>query len=395
MKRNRPSCQTQQTPDLDAALDKLIRLARGLEHACCRSEDRHWEAQLARLIDHLLADNDETTLTAALDHLYKAREPAYEALVDMVENRTEAHHTARANLTHLLFAVPILVWSRFAIPFGSINPRHLDTLRTQLQQQIFAEGAQLTLVNYLYSPDQLPQGYCSTQQLGKQLVQCAAKKQDLQLDPAQFPETASFLSDTRYLLGVVSVAADAALFRWQENHADNQRSDILQRWQTQGSTALRPLLPGCTLELLLPQSYHAACRQAERLSRAFSLRASIGYLGSAMNLAASQLRAIIAPFHGQSLEEYRVGFTRLNSNQVIHGLVWALLDAEDENTDIPAQIETLLRELGVGEVLHIDHRLPVEYCDDCGTPLYPNPEAEAVHLEMPEELFESMPRHLH
>ncbi|MBP9800923.1 MAG: DUF2863 family protein, partial [Sterolibacterium sp.] len=58
-------------------------------------------------------------------------------------------------------------------------------------------------------------------------------------------------------------------------------------------------------------------------------------------------------------------------------------------------IEAELRGLGIGEILHIDHRLPVEYCDDCGTPLYANPEGEPVHAEMPEEQAEAAPRHLH
>jgi hypothetical protein len=27
----------------------------------------------------------------------------------------------------------------------------------------------------------------------------------------------------------------------------------------------------------------------------------------------------------------------------------------------------------------------MEFCDDCGAPLFPNPEAELVHAEMPEQ----------
>ena len=42
----------------------------------------------------------------------------------------------------------------------------------------------------------------------------------------------------------------------------------------------------------------------------------------------------------------------------------------------------------------LDHRLPLEYCDDCGAPLYPNPDGEPVHAELPEEEA-SVPRHLH
>jgi hypothetical protein len=112
-------------------------------------------------------------------------------------------------------------------------------------------------------------------------------------------------------------------------------------------------------------------------------------------MAASQLRAIVAPYYDRELEEYRIGFTRTDSGDVIHGVVWPMLDSEDDATDTAAQIEAVLREAGVGEVLMLDHRFPLEYCDDCGAPLYPNPEGEPVHAELPEEQAEAAPRHLH
>ena len=40
---------------------------------------------------------------------------------------------------------------------------------------------------------------------------------------------------------------------------------------------------------------------------------------------------------------------------------------------------------GVKDVLFLDHHFPMEFCDDCGAPLYPNVEAELVHAEMPEQ----------
>ena len=185
----------------------------------------------------------------------------------------------------------------------------------------------------------------------------------------------------------------AALFRWQEE--DGDRTDALNQWRSQGSEVLRPLLPGCASELLLPQPYHAGCRDADRLSRPYSLRASAAFLSTTLNLAPAELRAVVAPFYDQRLEEYRIGFTLMNSNQVVHGVVWPLLDAEDDVADMAAQIESILREIKVGEVIVLDHRLPLEYCDDCGAPLYPNPEGEPVHAELPEEQADAAPRHLH
>ncbi|TRZ92811.1 MAG: DUF2863 family protein, partial [Rhodocyclaceae bacterium] len=195
------------------------------------------------------------------------------------------------------------------------------------------------------------------------------------------------------LLGVAAVSHGAAMFRWQEE--DGDRIEAFKQWRAQGGEALRPLLPGCASEMLLPQPYHAGCRDADRLSRPYSLRASVAYLSTTLNLTPAGLRAVIAPFYDQRLEEYRIGFTLKDSNEVIHGVVWPLLDAEDDLTDMAAQIEIVLREIDIPEIMVLEHRLPLEYCDDCGAPLYPNPEGEPVHAELPEEQADAAPRHLH
>lgn len=397
MKRTRHPRHARQTPDFE----ELLRLAGGLGQSCCRTEDAGWEARLGLLIDRLLEDNDEATLNAALDHLYGTRDRAYEVLAEMIEARCECRrHVTKATegaaareSELLLFAAPVLAWSRYAIPAGPIAAATMANLRVQLQGHVFADGVRLGLANYFFSPDHLPQSYCETAQLSDKLGKAALHSRDLQLDPAQMPETASFLSDTRYVIGVAVVSPGAFLFRWQEDDAN--RDEVQRQWRQQGGEVLRPLLTGCASELLLPQSYHAACRNADHLSRPYSLRASVAYLATTLNLASRELRAIVAPFYEQNLEEYRIGFTRRNDNQVIHGVVWALLDAEDDSSDLPTQIEAVLREIGIEDILQLDHRLPLEYCDDCGAPLYPNPEGEPVHAEMPEEQAEAAPRHLH
>ena len=216
---------------------------------------------------------------------------------------------------------------------------------------------------------------------------------DLHIDPGQMAETMNFLSDTRYLLGMIATPRSGPLFYWQE--PDSSREAALRRWVTQGGEALRPLFPGCALEPLQPLAFYAACREADRQSRTYTIRASAAFLSTALDTVPAQLRAVVAPFHDEHLEEYRIGFTLRGEPQVIHGVVWPLLEAEDEASEVSAQIEAVLRDTGIDEVLILDQHFPLEFCDDCGMPLYPNPEGEAVHAEMPEEQNESAPRHLH
>lgn len=387
MKRTRFSRRAKQTPDTE----QLIRLAGQLAQSASRLEDAFWEARLGSLIDRLLADSDEAALNAALDHLYSAGGRAYDELADMVESCSEIRRAETADV--LLIAVPVLAWSRLTIPSGAIAADNLVSLRAQLHGHVLAKDARLGLADFLFSPDQLPQSYCDTAQLAEKLAKAALHDRDLKLDKQQMPETIPFLSDTRYLLGAVAAPRGTPLFRWQEE--DGNRADALKHWRVQGGDAIRPLLPACAIELLLPQAYHAAAREADRASRAYSLRAAVAFLQTTLNLAASDLRAIVAPYYDRDLEEYRIGFTKSDASEVIHGVVWPILDNEDDATDTAAQIEAVLREAGVGEVLVLDHRFPLEYCDDCGAPLYPNPEGEPVHAELPEEQAEAAPRHLH
>ena len=87
--------------------------------------------------------------------------------------------------------------------------------------------------------------------------------------------------------------------------------------------------------------------------------------------------------------------TFADAPDVVHGVVWPLLDSEEESSDVVAQIETVLRECGITNILVIDQRLPLEFCDDCGAPLYPNPEGEAMHAEIPEGTESPGPHNLH
>ncbi len=393
MKRSRFSRRTKQTPDTE----ELIRLATQLSQSGSRLEDVFWERRLAVTVDRLLRGQDEAALNAALDHLYGAGGRAYDELADMVENCAESHHHAMAGAGGgqdvLLFAAPVLAWSRYAIPSGPIAPDVLSNLRVQLQAHVFASEVRFGLADFFFSPDQLPQSYCETAALAEKLAKAALHGRDLKLDASQMAETMNFLSDTRYLIGVVCAPVGTPLFRWQED--DGSRSEALKQWRAQGGEALRGLLPACATEPLLPQSFHAAIREADRASRPYSLRSAVAFLQTTLNVPAANLRAVVAPYYDRQIEEYRIGFTLGEASEVVHGVVWPLLENEDEAAELPGQIEAVLREAGIREVLVLDHRFPLEYCDDCGAPLYPNPEGEPVHAELPEQEEEALPRHLH
>ncbi len=373
--------------------ERLVWLGTGLADSGSRVEDRYWDQHLCTTIDEAIGNNDEDALNAALDHLYSAEPRAYDELADYIESRAECAAGALPDHDVVLIAAPILAWSRYRIPANSIPPAVLANLRVHLQAHVLAKGVKLSLADFLFSPDQLPQGYCATADFARVIGAAARDAHDLHIETEGIPETTQFLSDVRYLLAAAAVPRGAAVFRWQE--ADGSRDASRDQWRSQGGACLGPLLPGCAIELVLPEAYFAASRAADKDSRAYSVRASVAFLGTALETPAPNLRAVIAPFWDRQLEEYRIGLTVRGQDEVVHGVVWPLLGAEDETADCAAQIEGVLRECGVTDIVNLEHQFPLEYCDDCGAPLYPSPEGEVVHAEMPEEHAEQMPKHLH
>jgi hypothetical protein len=169
------------------------------------------------------------------------------------------------------------------------------------------------------------------------------------------------------------------------------------------------LLAGCGIELLLPEAYYVACREADKRIRPASIRAAVHYLTHTLNVEPGGLQAIVGGFGEDApdsrIDEYRVSFTQAGEQEVVYGLVWPLYGNEDgeageaqnlpglESDGLPGaelrapldEILALLRECGVTQVKHHRGCFPLESCDDCGAPLYLDMEAELVHAEMPED----------
>ncbi|HEY3432500.1 MAG TPA: DUF2863 family protein [Rhodocyclaceae bacterium] len=391
MKRTRQPRPSRTTPDLDA----LLKEARALGLSSSRLEDAHWEKRLAAQIDRLLQAGEDDTLNAALDHLFQSEDRGYETLADLLESRTESHTTSAPHSDDLLLiAIPILAWSRFSIPSGQISAPLLDNLRTQLQAHVLAANVRLGLADVLFSPDQLPPGFSATARFTGQLGRQAQLGKNLHVDAGQLPEAINFLSDTRYVLAVAAVHHGAPIFRWQEENGD--REEALLLWKQQGGEVLRPLFTGCAQEAQPPLAFFSACREADRAARPYALKASVDFLKTTLSIDSDALQVTIAPFHDERrLTEYRIGFSLEDASKIIHGVVWPLLDSEDENTETQNQINTILQEAGLTRIHLLDHVFPAEYCEDCGTPLYPTPEGDPVHAEMPEQEDTGTSRSLH
>lgn len=374
--------------------DQLVWLADGLARSSSRVEDAFWETRLAAEVANLLEAEDESALTAALDRLSQSGERGFEELADVIESRCESARLGDGEATGsmLLLAIPVLAWSRLRIPVGNLPDALLGELRDDLHAHVLDKGARIVLGDFLFSPDQLPQGYIATANLARRFFAALEARRPLRLEPADFAETGQFLSDVRYILAAVAVEPGAPLFRWQSE--ETPRDAQVSAWVAAAQKTLSRAFPACAFEVLGPEAFFAACRESDRQLRPYSLNAGIEFLRATLGVEPAQLRAFIGGFHGHRLEEYRISLCLPEGEAVVHGIVWPLLDAEDENSDMVAEIEQRLRDAGLVNIHVFEQRFPLEFCDDCGAPLYPNEDGEPVHPEMPEQPT-SPSAHLH
>jgi hypothetical protein len=377
-------------PRLTRDAERLISLANGLNASGSLTEDRFWESEMSALVAKLLENGNDAPIDGALDHLYQTNLGAYDTLIELAENESESAvvQAKDAQWQSLLVAAPIVAWSKYAIPSGTIERAAADTLRVQLQAHVLADGTRLTLLPYLYSIDQLPRHFSELRKLTVKLAEGAIAGEPARIDFGRLPETAHLLADTRFLVACVAAPLGKPLFRWQEDASGHAgRAGSLEQWITQARPTISRLLPGCVYECLLPDAYYVNCRESDRRVRPFGIRAAVAFLENALKVKAAELHAVVAGFGEERVDEYRIAFSAGDDSEVAHGVVWPLYGREDETVH-PGPVDDLLAQLAESGIAHVK-RMPgtftPEYCEDCGAPLFANSDGEIVHAELPEE----------
>ena len=126
--------------------------------------------------------------------------------------------------------------------------------------------------------------------------------------------------------------------------------------------------------------------------RTYVLKALVEFV-KAMGFDDKDLIATIAIFHratesaSQPNAELRIGIsTRDKPSQIISGVALPCTKEEAEmNQDTVAGV---LQTCKVGKLYELTQLFTMEWCEDCGAPLYANPEGLVVHIEPPEDIQE-------
>ncbi|MEZ5740184.1 MAG: DUF2863 family protein [Burkholderiaceae bacterium] len=377
---------------LSADAERMVTAALGMANSGSRVEDRYWDAQLAGRLIRLLANGHPQPVYDALERLHQTDPEAYGALIESVEEHSESlimeHEGEHWQI--LLVTAPLVAWTRFNIPSGWIPRALRDSLAEGVQANILAPQARFFMMPSMLSIDQLPRDYADLRRLAGRLG-AAALGGEPPSQANEHPESAEMLADARFLVGAVAVPPGEAAFRWQTSDLRDQggRVQCLEKWVEHARPFAEQLLPGCGFECLLPDAYHINMREADRRVRPYAIRAGVHYLSHALEVEPSALRAVVAGFGQDRVDEYRIGLSAdPDGESVAHGVLWPLLGAEGEYDDPPplARIRECLREAGITDISVWTDVVEPEYCEDCGMPLYPNDKSEVVHAELPADV---------
>lgn len=385
---------------------RLVGLTQALARSGSRLEDVYWENLLAAQLNKLLLGKKNKTIETVLEHLLAADLNAYEILVEQAETLSESTTIVHQGVEYdaLLFSAPVVAWTRYQLPDGTLSPAQSKALAKHLKDCIVADGAHMALVPILVNFDQMPQSFQETHAWTQRLAQLALgiSTESCQINKPEDPE--GMLADARFAVGVIVVPKGQAVFQWQtiQDDAIALRQACQQAWETASGEIITPMFTGCHVEYLQPDAYYMNSREADRRIRPLALKAAVTWLQTAAHLPGDDLRAAITGCGDTVIEEYRVGFSTRHSNEVIYGCIWPVLSKEEaaadsmenEVIDVPDEIAALLKEQGIADVRRLPGIHPIEFCDDCGAPYFPNPLGEMMHPELPEEI-DMAPVHFH
>lgn len=397
---------------LSADSQRLVSLAMEMFYASSSLESEFCRKKLEGLVSKLLHARKQSVLNDAIEYLFGTDMEAYNCLLEVAEALSESGTVELDGRQYqvLLVAIPVLAWTRFSIASGPLPQDVIATVSDRFSRLILADGVRFAMAPGLYAVDQLPYSHIDVMAVTQGLVKAIVQGAHFELSSRQ--ETVPFLADGRYLLAGVMTEAGKPLFRWQAcpdpAGFETVKDECLKLWQQEVTPVMADVLPGCNLELLLPGGFFNTCRKADQGIRPATIKAAVHYLVHALDIQPENLCAVIGGFgkdlDGVQVEEYRISFYRKDDPRIIYGIVWPVYGTEDvEGVNFPAQLEghasgaspkggkqllqifRLLREMGISFEKTAVERFAMEFCEDCGAPLFADTNGELVHAEMPED----------
>lgn len=353
-----------------------------------------WERQflvdaLFKKVEGRLKRADDVTLEESLNFLADEAPNAHDILADIIEAASEIPSTTPAfkDMHCQLIACPILAWSRYSVPSGKLSREFLrDFSHILLENVASGDVKHLIVGNFLLSPDELPQSFS---QIYAWANRFADKKKDsqkisvLDLKVKDVPKN-EFLSDVRFVVGLLVAEKGKSFFAWQDD-IKITRELVAQIWNEKSRAVFGSVFVGAMYQPVLPASFNAACRQSDLESRGYALDSAILFLKATLHILPEQMRVIVAYCYSREGEEYRISLATQHGH-VLYGVVWPMLPGENDEGEVLTNIQEIAKKHRILGFNVLNVRQPLEFCDDCGSPLFPNLAGEFLHPQMPQHV---------
>lgn len=371
-----------------AERDELIRLAYLATESSSRLQDVLCDAALSELCSKALAAGDDSDIEAALSELKNDDTPAYDELLAMSEDCAQIYRDASG--THVLMLVPILAWSRYHIPQGKLSNAVLSKLAECYKTHYCAENARVTIGDSLIAAEHIPERLSQVQDLLQHLAAHATKDASIVSVAHLLKEsTVPDFADSRYIVLCVSSKDERDLFPdMAQGYFDRARAHM--RFCLEAKTILELSLLGSVFDVQPPAAFFTAWRQGETAMRVYSLKALVDFV-ACMGYGPSELIATTGVFQraveseNEPNTEIRIGISPLNDpNTIIAGVVWPCMNEDVDGTQQFAG--EVLASCDISRIFALDQTFTMEWCEECGAPLYANKNGLVTHIEVPEEV---------
>lgn len=371
--------------------DAFIELAQQCSESSSRLEDTLVDASLEKKCRHALDLGDDTDIEAALSALKEEESPAYEELLSMAEECAQSIISPRH--VSLLVLIPILAWSRYKIPFGKLSSSVLEEICNIYRRHFTNPQAKtkIRIGSCLVSSDHLPDGLAPVRSLLNELSSTQPRKANAICDISALltANPPPDFSDSRFLVLSVTGAAAGDLFA-NPGQGKIERAQHVMGFSQDCHRLLTSQLIGTVFQVQCPCSFFSAWRQTDASMQIFALKALVDFV-CCMGFETKDLIATAAIFtrpHPNDTDpnnEIRIGMSLANDpNHVIAGVIWPVATGEPEDSQQAAS--QVLAACGIPKIVTLDQTFPMEWCEDCGAPLYAAANGMVTHIEVPESL---------
>lgn len=377
-------CKSCVRKEADLSRYEFERVATLMTESSSRLEDKALDDYLVTMCAESLARGDDTELEAALSLLKEPNPPAYEELLGAAEECAQSVVDEKG--AALLMLIPLMAWSRYKNYAGVIDSEILIELAGSVQKHLAGVDAEVAIGNVLFTAENIPESLTDVRKLLNRLRESTETVVDIRSIVTKAP-VADF-ADTRYMACVVKAPKPSGLFR-------SPMETVIERARAQMEFCLdahflleMPMI-GSVFEVEPPCAFFTAWRQSEAAMRVWTVKSLVDFVACMGHEPQSVIASVAMFVPGaksaeDAMTEIRVGICPANDpGRVAAGIAWPVMNEEFEQAE--GLVNDVLMSKGVTNIVLHPQSFPLEWCEDCGAPLYANADGLVVHVDFAQD----------